>query len=267
MEQIEDLIFDVGFHKCEDIDYYLGMGYRVVGIDADYSNITEAIQKYRKQVDQGRLIVEHCAISENEEESVVFYKSDYTMWSSMHKEIVDRKDHPYTVESVVGKPLSYFFRKYGTPFYCKIDIEGQDIVALKSLEGLHPLPQYISAESECIGKADRLNKEQVLQTLVELRELGYRKFKLIDQNTLSELRPGIQFFETSLFNQQKRRDLEKKFGRAFPISTSGTFGQYLEGDWLDFDEAAETILFHREGYFKSKRAVNYGFWCDWHATF
>lgn len=129
MEQGVNLIFDVGFHKCEDTDYYLQLGYKVVGIDADRSNITEAIQKYPEPVNKGQLILEHCAITENMEESVTFYKSNYTMWSSIHQEIVNRKDIPYTIESVVGKPLSFFFERHGTPFYCKIDIEGQDIIA------------------------------------------------------------------------------------------------------------------------------------------
>ena len=44
------------------------------------------------------------------------------------------------------------FHEYGTPFYCKIDIEGNDIIALQTVEKVSEKPLYISVETECIGE-------------------------------------------------------------------------------------------------------------------
>ena len=178
---------------------------------------------------------------------------------------ISRFETPPKIDAVLGKPLSYFFEKYGVPYYCKIDIEGYDIVALQSLQTLDKLPKYISVETECIGEEDVLNEDEILETLVQLHKLGYNRFKLIDQVSLNELQPNIPFYGI-------RRDVDvrtlfsRRYNYSFEIGASGVFGKMLGEKWLTYDEAAHTLLFHRKQFFNSGNWVNYAFWCDWHAT-
>lgn len=162
MKQIENLIFNAGFHKCENTDYNLLLDYKVLKISASFSNITEAIQKHPEQVNKDQLILEHCATTENMEESVTFYKSDYTMWNIIHQEIVNRKDIPYTVES------------------------------------------------ERIRQTDQSNTEDILQTLIQLKKLYYKKFKVIDQNTLKNCIPELNIMERTYPTSSNDISLQKK---------------------------------------------------------
>jgi hypothetical protein len=266
MQYNSNLIFDVGFHQCEDIDFYLSTGYNVLGIDADYSNVKNAEIRYREQIKTKQLILEHCAITEDFEDDVDFYQSQYSHWSSLNKKIATRKNLPATVVAIQGKPLSYFMQAYGIPFYCKIDIEGSDIIALQSLEGFERFPKYISVETECIGEKDILSDDEILETLIQLHKLGYNQFKLIDQDSLHELRPDCQFYGI-LSNVNKKTLLSQNLKYSFKKGSSGPFGELLGDRWLSYDDAIKTLLFHRKHFFNSGNKVNYAFWCDWHATF
>lgn len=267
MEYKSNLIFDIGFHKCEDIDYYLSLGYNVIGIDADFSNVENAANQYINQINSGQLILEHCAITKPEETIVDFYKCEHSIWSSLNKKIATRNGLSCTVDSITGKPLSYFIKKYEVPYYCKIDIEGYDTIALQSLEKMDLLPKYISVETECIGDRDTLIESEITETLVQLHKLGYNKFKLIDQETLKELKPGVKFYGTSCYSLDARKRLSEKLNYPFRKGTSGPLSEFLSPKWLTYNEALATILFHRGEFFSCyKNAENYAFWCDWHAT-
>lgn len=261
------MIFDIGFHKCEDIDYYLSQGYDVVGVDADIFNVKSAKERYSDQLEEGQLILEHCAIAKSDDNIVDFYRCEHSIWSSLDKKIATRCGLSFEIDHVKGKSLAYFFKKYGVPYYCKIDIEGYDIVALQSLENLNLLPNYISIETECIGERDILNENEILKTLMQLYRLGYKKFKLIDQETLRELLPGIKFFGTGFYGMEYREILSKNLNYSFPKGSSGPFGELWGPKWLSYEKAVETILFHRKQFFQSyTNAENFAFWCDWHAA-
>ena len=92
-----NLIFDVGFHKCEDLDFYLSQGYNVVGIDASLQNVEEATIRYRNQIKSGQLVLEHCAITKPGENVVDFYLSDNSVWSSLNKKIAARRKLSYKI--------------------------------------------------------------------------------------------------------------------------------------------------------------------------
>ena len=262
-----NLIFDIGFHKCEDIDFYLLQGYDVVGIDADISNVNRAREEYVDYIKSGQLILEHCAITKPNEHVVDFYRCEHSIWSSLDIKIASRCGLFYEIDRVKGMPLSYFLKKYGVPYYCKIDIEGYDTIALQSIGEWYSLPDYISVETECLGEREVLNETQILSTLVHLHRLGYQRFKLIDQETFKELLPGIKFFGTNLYGMERRRILSEKLNYLFPVGSTGPFGELWGAEWLSYEEAIETILFHRTDFFQSYRNVeNFAFCCDWHAA-
>lgn len=267
MKYKANLIYDLGFHKCEDIEFYLFLGYNVVGIDADMNLVNEATQKYKNEIDAKKLIIEHCAITENRETEVEFFRSANTAWNSVNKDIATRKQLSCYSDKVRGEPLLHFFQAYGIPYYCKIDIEGNDLCALKSLSGSSNLPRYISVETECLGEQDNPEEGAILATLMQLYELGYRKFKLIDQLSYKELQPREPFYNTTAFTSGViRQQISDQWGFCFQMGSSGPFGEYLFPNWLTFENAVETLLFHRKHFFESFNQPNYAFWCDWHAT-
>jgi hypothetical protein len=108
---------------------------------------------------------------------------------------------------------------------------------------------------------------------------GYRKFKLVEQATLTVLKPRTRFYVDNsgvfwirimtwarLRMERLKRSVCSRLGYVFPLGSSGAFGDDLESEWLECEAAKETYLFHRRDFLKS-RPVNLGFWCDWHASF
>lgn len=268
----KQLIFDIGFHKGEDTRYYLYKGYNVVAVDAAENLIMEGKNMFQKEVESGQLILEHSVVSSHDNKISSFYISPNSLWSSEHKDVAERKGLTSKQIFVPSCTLRSLIHKYGVPYYCKIDIEGNDIIALESLKDNVDLPHYISVETECLGDNSQPN-DVMFSTLDMLYELGYRKFKLVDQTTLSVL--GIAPFyckeATSMHykdsNEYAKNILKEEgcFQNFFPNS-SGPFGKDLRGIWSDYESAKSLIKFHSKAQRKLGLEV-WSFWCDWHATF
>jgi FkbM family methyltransferase len=263
-----DLIFDIGMHVAEDTDYYLGRGFRVVAVEADPDLVELAKSTFSGYLLRGQLDIVNLAIAEREGEQMEFYLSEKTEWNSLKKPLADRRNLWRRTITVKTTTLPALIGKFGVPYYCKIDIEGFDKICLESLVGQEPLPTYVSVETESLGEAENLTESQAIETLDSLVVLGYGKFKLVDQSTLRVLEPERGFYCADGTRQQDRwRLLRSSLGHKFPPGASGPFGPDLASHWLDYESAKGTLLRHREDYFRSIGAVNYGFWCDWHATF
>lgn len=271
------LIVDAGMHLCEDTSYYLKKGYKVISIDADKNLVEKAMEKHADYINNGQLVVLNYALSDVDNEEVQFNISKETLWNSINAEISDRNGNLQEKVSVPTQKLSSVIRKFGVPYYCKIDLEGYDNTALQTLKELEELPCFISVETECLGEGQVITEEETLQTLNSLYELGYNKFKLVDQRTLSVLQLHQKFYKdqptTQLGKLNKylayrvnlisRYDL--KLNYTFPIGSSGYFGDDLKGEWVDYHTARKILLKHRDDYFKTNKTLSFGFWCDWHA--
>lgn len=276
----ENLIFDIGFHKGEDTYYYLLKGYKVVAVDADPELIEEWRNIFKKYIDNGKLILLNYVISDKNDVDAEFYISSNTLWSSTKVSVSSRMHCQTFKKRIKSKRIDYLLQEYGIPFYCKIDIEGNDIIALKTMEKVSVKPLYISVETECVGENEDIAGHE-LDTLNALYELGYKKFKLVDQRTLSVL--GYDCFyrnipdhhwseqmQTNCHYAKEQIDLSDvyqyaKFTDFFPGS-SGPFGEELVGKWYDYIQAKEILMRHREDKMKLNEP-EWNFWCDWHATF
>jgi FkbM family methyltransferase len=275
------LIFDIGMHHGQDTAYYLSLGNRVVAVDADPTLIERAREKFKRQVAAGDLILVHCAIAEQEGQTLDFYLSNMDEWNSLRQEVAERRDAAKEIIKVQGRRLASLVGEYGSPYYCKIDIEGYDEVALTTLQGVQTLPTYISVETECSGDKG-ISEAEALQTLETLKSLGYRRFKLVDQATLISLSPDRKFYSLGYLARKAagkllkrlspsaeigyRKQLQRDLHYQFAETASGPFGEQLRGDWFDYPTSRELLLRQRRDYFKLPTASNYGFWCDWHAT-
>ena len=61
---MENLIFDIGFHKGEDTLFYLLKGYRVIAVDADPDLINEWQNIFKKYIENGKLLLLNYVISD-----------------------------------------------------------------------------------------------------------------------------------------------------------------------------------------------------------
>ena len=148
------------------------------------------------------------------------------------------------------------------------------------MEKLSEKPLYISVETECIGEDEDIAGHE-LDTLNALYQLGYRKFKLVDQRTLTVLDYNCFYKNNSEHNWFEQietnckyaeelivlsdTDQRVKFTDFFPGS-SGPFGEELAGKWYDYPQAKEMLKKHREDKMRLNEPA-WTFWCDWHATF
>src|SRR5215813_3894187 len=87
----KDLIFDVGVNNGDDTAYYLGSGFRVVGIEANPEMIAVCEKRFREQLKDGRLTLLNIAIAD-EDGSCEFYISEGNrgVWSSLDAHLAAR---------------------------------------------------------------------------------------------------------------------------------------------------------------------------------
>ncbi len=279
------LIFDLGMHRGEDTAYYLNSGYRVIAVDADPIMVKEARKKFRSYIKDGRLVVLNFALTSTDNQSIKLNISEWSYWTSLKEKIANRAGKMKDSVNVTTIRLDTLMKKYGEPYYCKIDLEGYDATVSSTLTSDKFRPKYISLETECIGDNDNLTPTQALETLDILHKLGYKKFKLIDQATLTVLDKKRPFYikpESTSFSQSllakiglsstyylnPKRQI-KKLSNLYNFDfedSSGPFGTRLMGRWSDYNTAKDLLLYHRGQFFQQKDVKKYAFWCDWHAT-
>jgi FkbM family methyltransferase len=285
----KNLIYDVGFHLGQDTKFYLDKGYQIVGVEASPDLYMNARDYFAGAIARGELIMVNYAIADKEGDELDFYLSERTEWNSLNINIASRLNHKFDVIKVKTTNLPVLFDKFGVPYYCKIDIEGYDEVAIKGLVSFREIPKFISCETECLGEFEVADENEVLATLNALKDVGYKKFKLVDQESLFVLgrskfysvkeneKPGFVFriirkaFHLVNCNLEKytpQQILSFKHGFHFQLGSTGPFGSLLDGKWVSYEEARDLLLFHREDFFKANAGDNrYTIWCDWHATY
>ena len=136
------LIVDVGLHKGQDTAYYLSRGARVVAIDADPRMIEQARTTFAGAVADNRLHLIHAAVGVTNG-TIPFHLSENGEWSSLSTNIATRKHLGMTTIDVKAIRLPDVFAEHGTPDYCKIDVEGADLLCLESMAGSSALPRAL----------------------------------------------------------------------------------------------------------------------------
>lgn len=186
-----NIMFDLGFHNGDTSEYYLKNGYKVVGVDCNQNILNAARCKFAKYINKGDLIVLDKCISDKNDDVISFYISTYPVWSSCNKQIAERIEEAKEVK-VETITLLKLIETYGCPIYCKIDIEGNDVYAVRSLGGHKDIPQYISVEAECLG----IGENSTINMIDELYNVGYRRFFIVDQR-------GNEDFRFDFYKQYK----------------------------------------------------------------
>ena len=140
-----NLVFDIGMHKGEDTEFYLGKGFRVVAFEADPELAEFCRRRFSDFVDKGKLVIVEGAIVSRDvleagQRKVLFYKNnDVSAWGTVTPDWAQRNarlGHPSISIEINVVDLSFVMKECGVPYYMKIDIEGAEILALRGMKRL-----------------------------------------------------------------------------------------------------------------------------------
>ncbi len=281
-----ELIFDVGLNVGQDTAFYLAQGYRVIAVEADPVLAESNRKRFQRAIEAGKLEIINVGIGKEEGFAQFWISEGRPQFNSFHRDIAARDNWPHHSITIPTVRFANILQRYGTPYFLKIDIEGNDLLCLNDLDP-KSLPKYISIESECPLSGEESTAADGLRTLAKLHSLGYSHFKLIDQRTFCSLsvppsanyildrfarlwllEPPFNRVRGSYWNSQRlmtKARLERKHRCEFPIGSSGVWGEDTVGQWMNVDKAERSYRVYREAHFSDKTKQPYSFWCDWHA--
>lgn len=228
------LIFDLGFFNGDDTAYYLHKGYRVVAIEANFKLVEDGRTRFKKEIDEERLVLLHRAFHDVSEETITFYvhsqKPDWSTCDLNKTKYWDCKPEIYSVKTINFFKLA---AQFGLPHYIKCDVEGLDYLLARQMITALEKPQYLSFE---------LSRFDYYKTFSYLYVAGYQKFQLINQMSVDD-EPDFHFTKFS----------------------SGKFAEYLDSNsWLSFDECLTRYMKYKELKSIDNRNLALG-WIDIHA--
>jgi FkbM family methyltransferase len=252
---IRSLIYDVGLHNGDDSAYYLRSGFHVIAVEANPVFVERARSRFANEIDDGRLTVVEVGIAEGEGEATFWVCEDKSDWSSFDRAIASRKGARHHAISVRLRPFKEILDEHGMPYYCKIDIEGNDHLCVSAMTP-QSRPAFISAEVS----------ERAL--LEQYSSLGYDRFRLVQQQSFGPPNPAVQALKAraprKLASALERgsgllRGRLTDRGWYFKRGSSGPLPFRASGPWLTLEEM------RRQSAWVEENSVA-GDWWDLHAT-
>jgi FkbM family methyltransferase len=210
-----DLIYDIGFHRGEDTDFYLKKGYRVVAVEANPELCAEGRERFAGPISEGRLTLVNKAVAEAPGKVTFYRNRNNSVWGTIDllwAERNARMGSPSDEIIVEATTMEALLAEFGVPYYAKFDIEGFDMVGVQGLGAAKERPRYISVES------DKDSFKALLREFAILTSLGYDRFKVVPQSKVP---------------RQRCADLDYQF----PEGSSGQLGEDAPGSWLTAEQA------------------------------
>jgi FkbM family methyltransferase len=239
-----ELIYDVGVNDGADTAYYLHRGFRVIGIEASPVAVEQLRQRFAEEIADGSFTLLNLGVAEEEGEFPFWVCEDHPEWSSFDRRFAERQDCRHHSVTVKTRKFGDIIAEHGVPYFCKIDIEGNDTLCV---EGLSPdtAPPYISIE---------MSHEAGNEALKLLNGLGYKYFKIISQSTWtppSKVLSGLAFRLPIgpwllLRASKKLRRTDRLNGWRFPFGASGPFAEETRGRWINLEEVLSLWRFLRD---------------------
>jgi FkbM family methyltransferase len=204
-----DLVFDIGANIGLKTDLYLACGAKVVCFEPQPECVLQLKKKYQ---DNARVLIEEIGLGSKEGEQELFLCKEVNALSTFSLEQVDQSrfsEHGYRWEEKIAVPISTLdkmLEKYGSPHYCKIDVENYEFEVLKGLA--KPIP-ILSIECN-IEKWE--TSKQCIRRLIDL---GYDRFNFAVGATDLLLFPRWVDGETFISNVEeivKKKDFSEVWG-------------------------------------------------------
>ena len=211
-QNFQGLVMDIGVSEGNDTAYYLSKGFRVVAVEADPDACRALRTRFAREISSGALVLLHFAASAAFGDYVTLFVHNRAQGVSSIYKRPDVDPAGYSEHQVMTIDWRTLRAQAGVPRYLKIDIERQEERFLAGMAGDTELPEFISVEA------------YELRPCEMLCEMGYRRFRLVDQNPPGGLQlPTRQFEGLTVASADFRH-------------ASGPFGLDIfgEGNWLDF---------------------------------
>jgi len=219
---VTDLIYDIGMHTGNDTAFYLACGFRVLAVEADPDLVAAANKRFKMEIESQKLTVLGLAIAEHSATAEFWINEARPGLNSFNRALTARIGEPHHSVLVPCRRLDEILSEYGVPHYMKIDIEGHDLVCCNQLSP-GTKPKYISVEMSRV------------ELLLKLRDLGYDRFKLINQFDLQASSPqdialSVQFlrlaYRVANFRKEDKRLSQrmKRAGAAKVLQLARAFG-------------------------------------------
>jgi FkbM family methyltransferase len=219
------IIYDFGSNNGDDIPYYLLKSDLVIAVEANPALCERINKRFEEYIANGNLIVENCVLTVGESSNkIAFY-----IHKTLH--VLSQLPRPLNIDQfeevlLPSKNVIELIRKYGDPYYIKIDIEHYDQIILHELLANNIMPPYISSESHSID---------VFTSLVALGK--YNSFKLVDGASVS--------------NKYKDCEISIDGGSikySFPHHSAGPFGNDISGSWMTANNFFRVLAFAGLGW-------------------
>jgi FkbM family methyltransferase len=262
------LVFDIGMNNGHDTAYYLSRGYNVVAVEADPTLCDAARARFPDEVGSGRLVVQNVGVADQEGE-LQFWVSDRSEWSSFNRDNAVKGNMNAKAIKVPTVRFGRLIEEFGTPYFLKVDIEGNDRLCLQDLVDLDERPSYVSIEmSHEDGEVD----------IDLLAKLGYTAFMCVRQNDFAQIhsenigrqrliRKTLSHF--GMGGVAIRRVIQRR-GTAgswtFALGSSGPLPHEFLGHWISHDEML-SIWRQLRDLDHELDSKGIGEWFDVHACF
>ena len=223
--RVRRLVYDLGMHGGEDTAFYLKRGFEVVGVEANPRLVEMLDEKFAREIRFGQLRIVGKAINSHPGRAK-FLVNAVSVWGTLTEAFAERnagegaEAHEIMVECVTFADI---LREYGMPYYLKMDIEGCESFCLDDLREFSGRPRYISVESRATSPGNGF--ADTLRELRTLCELGYHRFRYLDQATI----PG---------RTDELTGEGEPIRYTFPEHSSGPFGKDLGHGWHSYAGAA-----------------------------
>lgn len=197
------LIVDLGMSEGNDTDFYLKKGFKVIGVEADGTMADHLRRRFTLAIASGQLQLLNFAASSSFGNVVQFFRHE------QHQGLSGLEKHHhleagYTAHTVMTIDWNTIVAQAGVPYYLKIDIEGQEAAFLSGMLIRKERPTFISIECHSLVPVE------------VLFELGYRRFKLVDQNPPEGFRLPDPQVEGCPVTSQNWTHSSGPFGRELP---------------------------------------------------
>jgi FkbM family methyltransferase len=227
---MDKTIFDIGMHTGRDTEFYLKKGFKVVAVEANPFLVEKATLKFKREIEAGELVIIDKAIAPKNIAEIDFYiNTEKDDWGTILPDWNRSLSNNFKEVKVKTTQLESLISTYGTPYYMKIDIEGADVLCLKSLLEIRAKPDFISIE---LLSPNNLKGKKVdcLEILALIYAIGYRTFQIADQSKNHALKCPNPSSEGNY--------VDFEFGG----DTSGLFGKELNSPVYSIDELSKMYL-------------------------
>lgn len=235
-----NLIFDIGMHVGQDSDFYLRKGFNVVAVEANPMLAAAGEKRFARELRERQLTLLNIGVGEARGRAEFHVNLELSEWSSF-KPATASRGMPTAAVSVEMVTIADIVRKFGVPYYLKIDIEGLDGAAVRGLSVCPVKPRYLSFEN---------GEPHLFELLVGF---GYTAFKFINQADVP----------TQVCPTPAREG--RTIAHAFPYGASGAFGDDAPGDWLSVEAMRDIVGAHAAARAKGDYDAAKQGWFDLHA--